>query len=205
MRKLILPGFICLITVLVACNSTRITSSWREPDKQVSLNKLDKVLVVALFKTETARHKSEDQMVTFLKGKGIASYNYLDAEFNKRNEQALREKIAKDGFDGAITMRLVDVEKEKSYISGDGFYPPIYNRNFSGYYSRSFPFYSMPEYFATTKTYTVETNVFSIKEDKIIWSGITKTTDPEGINVMMKDIVLVIYKRMVKEGFVSKN
>ncbi len=205
MRKLILPAFICLITVMVACNSTRITSSWREPDKQVSLNNLDKVLVVALFKTETARHKSEDQMVTFLKGKGVASYNYLNADFNKKNEQALREKISKDGFDGAITMRLVDVEKEKSYITGDEFYPPIYNRNFSGYYSRSLPFYAMPEYFATTKTFTVETNVFSIKEDKIIWSGITKSTDPGGINRMMKDIVFVIYKRMVKEGFVAKN
>ena len=121
MRKLILPAFICLITVLVACNSTRITSSWHEPDKQVSLNKLDKVLVVALFKTETARHKSEDQMVAFLKGKGVASYNYLDAGFNKKNEQALRDKISKDGFDGAITMRLVDVEKEKNYVSGGGF------------------------------------------------------------------------------------
>ena len=90
MRKLILPGFICLITVFVACNSTRITSSWREPDKQVSLNKLDKVLVVALFKTETARHKSEDQMVAFLKGKGVASYNYLDAGFDKKNGKQQR-------------------------------------------------------------------------------------------------------------------
>ena len=205
MRNIILPAYIILITVLVACNSTRITTCWREPNKQVSLNKLDKVLVVALFKTETARHKSEDQMVAFLKGKGVASYDYLDAGYDKKNEQALRDKITKDGFDGAITMRLVDVEKEKNYFSGNTSFPPPYNRSFGGYYYWNMPFYSSPEYFATTKTYTVETNVFSIKEDKIIWSGITKTIDPDGVNIMMKEIVLVIYKRMLKEGFISRN
>ena len=204
MRKIILPAYVLLIIILSACNSTRITSVWREVDKKVSLNKLNKVLVVAFFSTETARHKSEDQMVMFLDGKGVASYNYLAAGFDKKNETALRNKINYDGFDGAITMRLVDVEKEKSYFSRDAYYPPPYNRSFGGYYYWNMPFYSSPDYFAATKTYTVETNVFSIKEDKIIWSGITKTTDPEGVNKMMEEIVLVIYKRMLKEGFISK-
>lgn len=62
-----------------------------------------------------------------------------------------------------------------------------------------------PGHFATTKTFTVETNVFSIKEDKIIWSGITKTTDPDGVNKMTEEIADVIYKRMVLEGFVEKH
>lgn len=49
----------------------------------------------------------------------------------------------------------------------------------------------------------MEVNVYSIKEDKIIWTGLTETTDPKGVRKMTEQIAKVVYKRMRKEGFVS--
>jgi hypothetical protein len=46
--------------------------------------------------------------------------------------------------------------------------------------------------------------VYSIKEDKIIWSGLTETTNPDGVESMTNEIVKTVYKKMVKEGFISK-
>ena len=204
MKKIILPALLVGTIIAASCTSTRITSSWREPDKQVALNKLNKVLVVALFKDETSRHKAEDQMAGYLKGKGIVSYNYLKESFDKKNEDALREKIKKDGFDGAVTMRLVDVDKEENYTRGNISSYPAYYRNFSGYYYRSWSYYSTPGYYTTTKTYTIETNVYSIKEDKIIWSGLTETTNPDGVKKLTEEVAQVVYKKMVEEGFISK-
>ena len=204
MKKIILPALLVGAIIAASCTSTRITSSWREPDKQVALNKLNKVLVVALFKDETSRHKAEDQMAGYLKGKGIVSYNYLKESFDKKNEDALREKIKKDGFDGAVTMRLVDVDKEENYTRGNISSYPAYYRNFSGYYYRSWSYYSTPGYYTTTKTYTIETNVYSIKEDKIIWSGLTETTNPDGVKKLTEEVAQVVYKKMVEEGFISK-
>ena len=204
MEKITLPALIAVIVIISSCSSTKITSSWREPDKTVVVEKLNKVLVVALFKDETSRHKAEDQMAGYLNGKGIVSYNYLKESFNKKNEDALREKIKADGFDGAVTMRLVDVDKEKIYTPGNTSLYPSYYRNFSGYYYRSYSYFSDPGYYSTTKTFTIETNVYSIKEDKIIWSALTKTTDPDGVQKMTEEVAKVIYKKMVKEGFISK-
>ena len=204
MKKIILPALLVGTIIAASCTSTRITSSWREPDKQVAVNKLNKVLVVALFKDETSRHKAEDQMAGYLKGKGIVSYNYLKESFDKKNEDALREKIKKDGFDGAVTMRLVDVDKEENYTRGNISSYPAYYRNFSGYYYRSWSYYSTPGYYTTTKTYTIETNVYSIKEDKIIWSGLTETTNPDGVKKMTEEVAQVVYKKMIEEGFISK-
>jgi len=204
MKKIILPALLVCTIIVASCTSTRITSSWREPDKQVAVNKLNKVLVVALFKDETSRHKAEDQMAGYLNGKGIVSYNYLKESFDKKNEDALREKIKKDGFDGAVTMRLVDVDKEENYTRGNISSYPAYYRNFSGYYYRSWSYYSTPGYYTTTKTYTIETNVYSIKEDKIIWSGLTETTNPDGVKKLTEEVAEVVYKKMVKEGFISK-
>lgn len=203
MKNVILTAFI--ISLLSACGTTRITSSWSEPDKQITVDQLKKVLVVALFKNETSRHKAEDEMAEYLKGSGVASYDYLNESFNKQNEEGIRDKIKADGFDGAITMRLLDVEKDTSYSPGVINSYPLYYRSFSGYYYRNLPYYSNPSYYFTTKTYTVETNVYSIKEDKIIWTALTETTNPDGVDKMMNEIASVVYKRMKKEGFVSKN
>ena len=203
MRQIILLFCTISVIILIGCNSTKITNSWREPNKEVVLDKLEKVLVVALFKDETSRHKAEDEMVSYLAGKGVESYNYLNENFNKKNEEAIRQKIKADGFDGAVTMRLIDEEKEKIYTPGNIALYPTYYRNFSGYFYRNWSYYSEPGYYSTTKIYKVETNVYSIKEDKIIWSALTETTDPGGVKKLTEEITKVVYKAMVKEGFIK--
>jgi hypothetical protein len=203
MKKSLQSLFFITALFAASCSSTKITSSWREPDKTVMLNNLSKILVVALFKNETESRKAEDQMASYLNGKGVVSYNYFKSKFDKTNEEAIRKKIKADGFDGAITMRLVDMEQEKIFIPGDRSGFPAYYYSFSSYYHGSFNYYNNPGYYTTTKIYTVEVNVFSIKEDKIIWTGLTKTTDPKGVKKMTEEITKVVYKRMRKEGFVN--
>lgn len=193
-----------LFVILASCTSTRIESSWKEPDKEVSISQLNKVLVVALFNNETNSHGAEDQMAAYLEGKGVVSYNYLGKGIDKKNEDAIRDKIKADGFDGAVTMRLVDVDREKMYVPANSYPFSPYNRTFSGFYYRNWPNYLDGGYYANTKTYTVETNVYSLKEDKIIWTGVTKTTNPAGVNKMTQEIAKVLYKKMLKEGFISK-
>ena len=204
MKKITLPFLIVITALIAGCSSTKITSSWREPDKTVVIEKLNKVLVLALFKDETSRHKAEDQMAGYLNGKGVVSYSYLAAAFNKADEDLLRNKLKADGFDAAVTMRLVDVDKEKIYTPGNTSFYPSYYRNFSGYYYRSWSNYSTPGYYTTTKTYSIETNVYSIKEDKIIWSGLTETSNPDGVQKMTEEVAHLVYKKMLREGFISK-
>lgn len=202
MNKVILLA--TLLALMISCNSTKIASSWKEPDKQVDLDKLNKILVVALLKNENSRHLAETEMVKFLDGKGFASFDYLKANFNKSDENALREKIKKDGFDGAITMRLIDVERERNYTLsniGPNRWNPI---SFPNYYYRNWPGNQADGYFLTTKTFVVEIAIFSIIEDKIIWTSETKTINPAGVEQMTKEISKVLYKRMVKEGFLKR-
>ena len=188
----------------VSCNSTKMVSSWTQPGKTVHMEKLQKVLVVAMLLNETSRHKAEDQMVTYLNGTGIASYSYLNANFNTNSDKAIQRKIKSDGFDGAITMRLVDLDKDSIYYPGStNVSYPDYYRNFDGYYYRNYELYSTPGIYSQTKVYTIETTVYSMKEDKLIWSGVTKSVNPAGVNRMTNEISTIVYKKMRKEGFVS--
>jgi len=197
-------AFLCSMVIFsISCSSTKLTNSWKEPDKTIQIKNLNKVMVVALFKDETNSRKAEDQMASYLKDKAVVSYNYFKNKFDKSNEEAVHRKIKADGFDGAVTMRLVDIEQEKIFTPGDRIGYPIYYRNFSGYYHRSYNYYNNPGYYSITKLYVVEVNVYSIKEDKIIWSGLTETTDPDGVKTMTEEIAEVVFKKMKKEGFIT--
>jgi hypothetical protein len=196
--------FILIIAIFISCNSTKITNSWRAPDKQLHTGEWNKILVVALLKNETHRRKVEEELLNYLNGKGIVSYKYLNDDINKIGLEKLQNKIKSDGFDGAITMRLIDIDKEKVFIPEQQNLYPIYYQNFSGYLYRGWASYNKPGYYSLNKTFIVETVVYSIKEDKIIWSGITESFNPDGVVNMTGDISKLIYKKMLAEGFVVK-
>jgi hypothetical protein len=199
-------SLIVLIVLLInSCSSTQIISSWRDPNKQINAGDWNKVLVVALLRNETNRRRAEDEMVKYLDGKGITSYSYLGENFNPKNEEALRNKINNDGFDAAITMRLIDVDKEKIYTPEQHYMYPIYYQDFGRYYYRSWGYYITPDYYMLTKKFIIETVIYSIPDDKIIWLGITETYDPGGVEKLTDEIACAIHKKMLQEGFIEKN
>ena len=203
MKNPLFTSFIVILLLLTSCKSTNIVSSWITSSKEINLNKLDKVLVVAKFQSETSNRKAEDNIVKYLNGKGIPSYDYLKSNFNKENVEIMRNKIKNDGFDGAITMQLIDVEKEKiTQRSNINRYPNNY-RDFNNYFYDSQMSYNNPDYYVITKVYTIETNVYSIKQNKIIWTVITETVDPKGFEKMTEDVTEIIYKQMKKDGLIK--
>ena len=198
MKKIILAVVVCF--GIICCTSTRIERSWRDPSVTVDFSQLNKVMVVALLKNEGSRRSAEDQLCALLKGKGVPSYSYLTKDIKEENEESIREKIKSEGFDGVIIMRLVDVDKELKWVPGQ--YPPYYGR-FWGYYWYSWGAFYDPGHYETTKTYRIETNVYSLKSDKLIWSGITKSTDPVRVDKLMAEAAKTVYKEMVHEGFIT--
>lgn len=202
MRKDFIAAAVVLLVMHTACRSTQIASSWKAAGKQLRIDTLRKILVVAFFTTEAGSHKAEDEMAAFLKGKGIVSYKYLN-NMSKNSEDSVRQKIRMDDFDGAITMRLTDVDRELDYHPGVLTTYPAYYQSFTSYYYRTQTAFLTIGHFTPTTTYSVETNIYSLKENKIIWTSLTKTTNPGGVQQLTAEIAAVLYKKMVQEGFIS--
>lgn len=192
--------------VLAGCATTAsIENSWRDPEAAVDMSKLNKVLIVAMLKNEAHRRAAESQLAGLLNGKGVPSYDYFASQVIFKNENQLKKQMKDDGFDGAIVLRLADVEKDIRYVPGSyRTYPTYYNR-FWPYFLNSWSDYSMPGHYATTKRFTVETNVYSLKTEKLVWSGLTTSVDPQSTEKMMKAIGKEVYNRMKKDGFIITN
>src|SRR5260221_13813577 len=203
MKKILFQAL--TLFLFAGCSTTaHIEKSWRDPEVTVDMAKLNKVLVMALLKNENNRKAAEDQLVSMLNGKGVASYNYFAAAVPEEKENEIKQKLKEEGFDGAIVMCLADVDKDVKYVPGNySSFPPYYGR-FWGYYQNSWNHYYQPGYYETTKKFTVETNVYSLVRDKLVWSGLTSSVDPQNSEKLMHAVAGAVYKPMKKERSIVK-
>jgi hypothetical protein len=132
----------------------------------------------------------------------VASYNYFGNNIEAINAPGMNDQMIRDGFDGVVIMRLVDLTKEQTYVPGTT-YPSYYGSPY-GYYGYAAPMYYDPGYVRTDVTYTVETNIYSTKLGKLVWTGTTNTVNPSDLGTSVREIVEQIHWKMVKEGFLTK-
>lgn len=189
---------ICLF--MTRCYSTRIISTKSNSSHEVNYSSLKKILVVSFLLNDKRRIQSENEIVHFLKGKGIASHTLFSKNLDIKNE-SFQRTLEEQKFDGAILLRLIDIDREVYVRPGAPFSSyPNYYQNFNGLFYRSWEIYSMPDHSINMKTYTVEITLFSIPQDKIIWTAITESISPSSIEQMTKEIAKVVYKKLKKEG-----
>jgi hypothetical protein len=190
------------LTLLISCgSSTRIVTSWRDPEVTVQEGSLNKVLFIGLLRDEATRRAAEDELARLSKSQGIASYRYLGPDIEGINAPGMNDKMIAEGFDGVVIMRLLDLTKEQTYVPGSTY--PAYYASPYGYYGHVAPMYYDPGYVRTDITYTVETNIYSTKMGKLVWTGTTSTVNPTDLTRAVDEIAEAIHYKMVREGFLT--
>ena len=182
------------ILVLVSCApTTKIQKTWSDPS--LSKEKFDsykKVLVIAVLKDETGRRIAEDKLVAaFNTITTVQSYTYLTPA--DTTQQIIEQKLKNDGFDGVLYMRLKEVEKSVTYNQGTGFHGGY------GWYGG----YHAPGYYSVDKTFVVETNLYDVAVNKLMWSTTTETINPKAIEKGLDGIINTLKNELSKKGYIK--
>src|SRR5580765_4758721 len=189
------PGKILLygsLLLLVSCGpTTKITKSWTDPSFTPAVaQSFNKILVMGLLKDESTRRIAEDKMVkSFKTVTAVQSYSYLQPADTIR--EVVDDKLKKDGFDGVVIMRLADVDKSVSYVPGTGY---------GGWYGYR---YSSPGYYQEDKTFYIETNIYSLPSNKLLWSGTTESLNPNKLDRVVDDIISALRGQLQKEKLIK--
>ena len=172
-----------------------------EPGTSITQGPANKTLVVAVVKDESSRRVIEDQLVKRLKGVGVTSYSILTPDIIKQADEAtIKQKLKEGNFTHLLVMRLGDVTTETSYTPGT---TSVYYGGYGRYYGHGASFYSTPGYYSTDKSYFVETTVYTVNPDKLVWTGTTKTVNPSKMEKTVNEIADVVSDKMKKEGFLK--
>jgi len=199
------PGKILLygsMLFLISCGpSTKITKNWTDPSfTPAEAQSYKKVLVMGRLKDESTRRIVEDKMVAAFKNiTAVQSYSYLQP--NDTVSAIVEDRLKKDGFDGVVMMHLADVDKSVSYVPGTTYYGGYYGgyRGWGGYggYGGS------PGYYQQDKTFYVETNFYSLRDGKLLWSGTTSSLNPDKLDKTVNDIIAALKGQLQKEKLIK--
>lgn len=177
-------AFLSLTLVLTACaTSTKLVNVWQDP--AYAGGPLKKIIVLGLGGDGATSKTFEDIFAAELKRRGVEAIpgHQLFAPDRQPAREAIEQAAKNVGADGFLVARLVKTDKETQYTPG---YSPTdppgvgYFNNFYGYYSAAVT-YSPPVAFQY-EVVTVETNLWDVRTDKMVWAGTTQTFAPGSVN-----------------------
>lgn len=178
--------------------STTIEQAWRAPITQYSqaAPPLQRVVTLFIADSQAMRRGGEDQLARELAARGVeAAPGYaLVSDQELEDLEAVKTKVRAMGFDGIVTMRIVDREQTVDWAPGYSGYWGYGGYGWYGGYWGS-PGYAYPE-----TIYRIETNAYSLKTNQLVWSALTRTDDPENARSLIKDTTKVIAGQLTERG-----
>ena len=183
MNRVVLPvGVRCLMgaSVLMSCGTTSMLKSWSDP--AYTGGKMRRVLVIGVGRNASLRKQFEDAFVARLARSGIQaqpSYPLLPDAAAIRKETVVPHVVQR-AVTHVLVARVVDHKTVAEYVppTVTSTYVPAYPSYYYGwhsYYDMSYAAVVSPGYTYETEYVHVETNVYDVGTEKLIWSGLTET------------------------------
>jgi hypothetical protein len=180
-------GALAVAAVALGCSTTQFTSTWRNPTAQPVALEGQKVAALVITSNESTRRAGEDALARELSKRGvqgIPGYQMVAGEGPIRDSEVLRKKLADVGIKGAVIMRVVDRRREVDWVPGGPVYGSMY-----GYWDYGWAVMGSPGYLTVDTIVSVETLVYNLPQDKLLWGGVSETIDPTNVDSFIKEIV----------------
>jgi hypothetical protein len=190
--------------LLCACTaSTTFTSTWKSPDA-VRVDPVGKTVVVAFVTAdEGQRRAAEDTLAADLTAKGargLASYTLVTND-QRGDAEAARYRFKSAGASGIVVMRVVGRDQQVIYTPGAPM--PGYYRGFSPYWGYGWSTAYSPGYLQTDTLISVETLIYSIQQDKLLWAGTSRTTNPKDLSTLISEVADAVTQELTKQGLLG--
>jgi hypothetical protein len=121
----------------------------------------------------------EDELARKL-GNAVPAYTVLPDSLLLDSSKA-KAWVKQAGFDGAVVMRAVSVDQETTYVPGQAYVVPAGYGSMWGYWGPGWDYAYEPGYVKQDQVVSVEGNVYSVPDDKLVWASRTKTYNPESV------------------------
>lgn len=210
-------SLVLLLVAVSACKTTatNFSQSYRNPGYEETAFK--KVLVIAVAQDAPGRKAFEDALAAAIAeegGSATPSYTVLPDD-EKLSEDDLHAVIERDGVDGVLVTRLLSVDKatesytppkqynnpQTRYYPGGWGYGYGYG-GFYGFYGTTYAAVHEPGYFETNTKLKLETNLYSVARNELVWTGQSETIDPDSIEDARASVTAAVAKELKAERLI---
>ncbi len=202
------------LCLLAACSktTTSIAQSYRNPGYEQAV--FTKLLVIGVAENQESRQDFEDAFSNAITGQGgvaSASWGHLPKS-EQLTEDEVRSTVEAGGFDGVLITRLLAVDKEQQYTPASTYNNPrtryyaggggLYGYGFYGFYGTTYAQVHEPGYFETSTTIRVETNLYSVATDSLVWTAQSDTVDPSSVPDALESMTTAVAKKLKEEKLI---
>jgi hypothetical protein len=189
----------------VGCASTSFRSTWKAPGAEPLDFRGKKVAALIVSKEEGIRYGAEDALareITARGAVGVPAYSVVPKELIQDKDKA-KEFLEKAGVVGVVAMRVVGKDKEMSSSPGTYWGRPYYASFWGpGYWGWGWGGVYSPSYLRTDTVVTVETLIYSLPQDKLVWAGQSETTNPSKVGPFIQDLTAKAAAELKKQGLI---
>jgi len=198
--------FLVAVSALAACSKTKtsIPLSWRNPSVEHTVFK--KLFVIGIGENDGGRRLFEDTFTKALAERGTsaqASWGLLP-QTTQLTEEQIRGAIEGGNFDGVLISRLLSVDQSQQYVPPSTYTVPTsyHGYGYYGYYGSSYAVVHEPGYFKTNTVFRLETNLYSVANSDLVWSGQSETLNPESLTDVIDSMTAAVAKKLKEEKLI---
>lgn len=185
-----------------ACATTEFVSAWKSPTAKPLQLKGQKVAAVVLVKNSASRKAGEERLaqeITNRGGLGIPLYR-LVPDATIADEAKVRATLEQGNFKAVVTMRPAETRNEV-HVTAE----PTYDHYWGGYYGYGWRApYSGTRYEAHTDTVVfVETRIYSLEQNQLVWEGRSKTTNPKNVDDFVVELAAAVADELKVAGLIE--
>lgn len=204
-------AMLVVIGFIISCaSSTDITAVWRSPE--MATGQYKNICIAAITENASNKQVVEQEMHNQLTAKNVKATRLVDLLPYKFTGSAaekdlILEKVRANGNDAIITFALIKQKEETRYVPGSTVYAPPaaygYYGTFGGYYGYNGARMYDPGYYTQDEIYFIETNLYDVKSEKLVWSVQSKTYNPSSISQFAQDFTIAITNQLIKSHVIE--
>jgi len=194
--------------LLSACSSTSLVNRWSDPEYKGPA--LQKILVIGIIKDDIKRRSFEEEFASLISTpnrSGIASYTLLPDLKSADQKEEILAVVDKVGADGVMIVTLQGVSKEQRDVPPSVDYYPAPGMGMGygmyGYYGMSHTAVYRPGYTVTDTVVRLDTKLFAVSSEKMIWAGKTESFNPSSSQSVVSELEKLVISDMKKSGMVK--
>jgi hypothetical protein len=202
-------GSVMLALMMAACApSSKITSTWKN-EKQTD-KKYKSVFVAVLTGNTIAKSVIETEFDEAFTAYHVSAAKSID-EFPPKYttdsipKAEIMQRVKQKGSESILTISILKKGTESRYVSG--VYSPGmrwgYYNNFWGYYNYWYPFVYSPDYYVNEQVYYMETNLYDINTEELVWSAQSQTYGTDELKTFSKDLAKAVVAKLNSDGLLN--
>jgi len=197
--------------IFVCCSSPKeSTGVWVNKDK-IQGKSFNKIFIVVMTADPEARATVENDLAAVATSRGHPAVKSIDVITTSLKDPKLPTKdevvakVKETACDAVFVATLLKKEESLGYTPGTSTYSVApYQTYYPGYYSYWYPSVSTPSYYDHEKTYFMQSNLYDVASEEIMWSVKSKIFSPETLKKFSKQYTSTLVKQLEKEKLIKK-